>query len=151
MRAILIDPHTETIKEIDLVSPDDMRAEFRRYEPQFAGLAELVRLGGGVALWVDEEGNLSDGRPVWTLTNIDGDHKHFTGVGIMTCADEFGEVEPLWQEITPGSVRTILHWTTLCSTGTLGPDSEYEEIHPVWGKVLTLHRGDPIFRERDPK
>lgn len=57
MKAVLIDPYARTVTDIEL--PDDPPlSEF--YRVIDCNLVELVQLGGGVALVIDEEGMLKD-------------------------------------------------------------------------------------------
>lgn len=72
MRGILINPCNRTITEIEVQPGLEGLYEALRADPSFSDVVELVRLAPGLDLWIDEEGNLSAGRPVWNLIDPNG-------------------------------------------------------------------------------
>lgn len=148
IRALLINPHARTITEINMEdSLQGMYAAMRLADPSFSGTIEAVRLGPGVTCWVDEEGNLSDGRLVWSFGT--GGQK-LTGGAILTGESETGETEPLDAEISIPIIEAIVQWTDLVSTGCFEPGTEGYVDHPLFGKTWAVMGGQPIFRPADP-
>jgi hypothetical protein len=148
LRALAINPHTRTITEVQLEdSLQGMYAAMRQADHQFTGTIEAVRLGPGVTCWVDEEGNLSDGRIVWSFGH--GGQK-LTGGALLTGETESGETESLSLEISATVIEAIVNWTGLVSTGCFEPGSEGYVEHPIFGRTYQVTGGQPIFRPADP-
>lgn len=116
MRGILINPHTKTITEVQVKPGLSGLYEAMRADPAFSGTVELVRLTPSVDLWIDEEGNLSEGRPVFEFAG-----NHFTGCALILGADGQGGSCALRHHITIRLVELGVKWTTLISTGDFGP------------------------------
>lgn len=149
MRAILINPISRTVTEIDVTngldSPAGLYAHMRANDPAFSGMVEGVGISSSprLDLYVDEEGNLEPGRLVWDFNG-----QKFTGPGILTATDEEGDIADC--NIPAYRVAKVISWTNLESTGDFGPSRESVEYSPIFqAEVPTFHGGQPIFREKE--
>ncbi len=155
MRAILINPYDRTVTEITvnpgLDSIGGMYSVLYRADPAFSGMVECVGLSTTppVDLWLDEEGCLEAGRPVWQFG--DGNGPHYAGACLLLCNDGEGDMTSLPPYITREAMARLIHWTNLETTGDFLPSREYETDHPIFGKTMVLEGGKPIYRERLPE
>lgn len=142
MRAILINPHLRTITEMDAPGPANALHDA---DPQFSGTIERIQLGRSTDLWIDEEGNLSDGRPVWKLNG-----NPFAGCAVLFCNDNRGHTLPLAHFVTLDVMHAVTNWTDLVTTGDFEEGRVGFTDHPILGpKTPTYLGGAPIYRERD--
>lgn len=123
MRGILINPNDRTIAQIE-VGPRlaGLYAAMKQGDGEaFSGTIELVRLSPSVDLWIDEEGNLSAGRPVWHLIDAHGEPVPFAGAALLLGNDGEGGSASLPAQITTAIMSKLAHWTDLVTTGDCEP------------------------------
>lgn len=143
MRGILINPNNRTIAQIE-VGPRlaGLYAAMKQGDGEaFSGTVELVRLSPSVDLWIDEEGNLSAGRPVWHLIDAHGEPVPFAGAALLLGNDGEGGSASLPAQITTAIMSKLAHWSDLTTTGEFtapsnedGPDG------------FVIRTGQPIHR-----
>lgn len=138
LRAIVICPSPRLIigQQIE-PGLEGMYAALREADSAFSGLVEHISLGPNIDLWIDEESNLSEGRPVWELI---GGHK-FAGAALILCSNAEGESVSC--PIPIETVMKTVSWTTLETTGDFTEGREYQD--PKYGFVI--EGGKPIYRE----
>lgn len=143
---IFIDPINHTVSQVSVKRGLIGLREALGRDPQFSGMVEHVSLGEHVGLWIDEEGNLSEGREVWKLRDST---QHYAGAALILTDTPEGDSEDC--HIPVGVVASHVEFTDLETTGRFTEPAEYEEVHPVFGKVWAYHAGEPIHRQRQPK
>lgn len=146
MRSILINPYNQTVTEQDVGGDiKDWYALLRANDPLFhSDMVELIRLGPGVDLWIDEEGALEDGRPVFQFE----DGPAFAGVAFILGENDEGNNIDAPSFLTAELVRSKVIWTEMLTTGDFGPSSESVQDHPTLGPNTTVVRGgDTIYRK----
>ena len=147
MRAILINPYTQTVSEVD--TNGDINGETGFYEllgkadRLFSNMVECVRVGTNVDLWIDEEANLTDGRPVFELV----DAMHMGGAALLLCNDGEGNCIGLPPQFTLDLVKSKVIWTELMTTGDFGETVEHDIVHPTFGPMREIIQGQPIHRK----
>jgi hypothetical protein len=132
MRGILINPCNRTITEVTVQAGLDGLYSQMQNDPAFSGTVELVKLSPIADLWIDEEGNLSGGRPVWHLIGASGEPHPFAGAALILGNDGEGDSAPLHRGVTLEVVKKLAHWSDLVTTGDFtapsedtGPDGEF--------------------------
>lgn len=147
-RCILISPLARTVSEVYIANGlEGMYYALENTDPAFSGMVECVNLGQrdvrGVDAWIDEESNLSDGRPVFSF----GGKIFFAGAVLIL--DNDGEGETISTELTVARVESMIDWTDLETTGDFGEPREYITDHPLLGPNTSVYEGGkPIYRER---
>lgn len=134
MRAILIDPDTRTVTEIE--TKGDLHALYEALtRPGSAKVDDINRVGlGRVAdLWVDGEGWLKPDVPVFRLRI---DNQPLAGRGVVLLHDAAGN-----STAVPTGMIHVIHqlveWTDEFSTG---------ELEPATSHGPTVRIGDPIIK-----
>lgn len=137
MRAILINPFDKTISEIEI--SDDWR-EINRVlasvNPLYSGHFDVVRVTDSEGVYVDDEGMLAEGTPVFQW----GDYP-LAGAGLILACDESGESVSTAFDMT--DVRANVTFPDLETTGDFGPSREYETE-----AGFVFEGGKPILRAR---
>jgi hypothetical protein len=136
MRAILIDPYTRTVTEIENDGTLD-----GLYKAIQCEMVEAIRVGNNETMWLDEEGFLSEGRPVFRL----GDNAQALAGRAVILGDKDGESTPT--KLAVAAVAAAVKWTDLESTGDFheggvaeGGDGE--------GYDFIIRGGTPMLRKR---
>ena len=138
MRAILIDPYTRTVTEIDHDGTLD-----GLYKTLQCDTVDAVQVGPRDTLWLDDEGFLQAGRPVYRL----GDSPTpLAGRGLILGVGKDGNERATTIPLT--AVARTVKWTDLESTGDFhqggiaeGGDGEtYDFI---------VRGGSPMLRKRE--
>lgn len=150
-RALLIDPHTRTVREMFVETGiDGMYYALGQADKDFSGMVECVNLAQipvrGIDAWMDEEANLTEGRPVFHIMGDEG--TKLTFAGFVLVLDNDGEGESIGTEIETGRLAAQIVWTDLETTGEFGPSREYVTEHPIFGKCPVYEGGKPVYRER---
>ena len=147
LRGILINPIDREVSEIFIASGLEGLKYALSADPAFSGMVECVGLGPNLDLWICEEGNLHEGRPVFALKG-NADSMHVSGAAILLCNGGEGEC----QSVPAGLVDAVLKsvsWTNLETTGDFGEPREYVIDHPIMGPNCPVFEGGkPIYRER---
>lgn len=144
MRAIIINPYLQTVTEED-ISGDikDWYALLRERDPLFrSNMVELQRMGDDIDLWIDEEGCLEDGRPVFEFKQ----GPSYAGVCFLLSHDDNGDSRALPDWMKLPMVASRIAWTGLVTTGDFGPASRSQGPGPLGPKTTTITMGGPIYR-----
>lgn len=139
MRGILINPCTQTITEIEVKPGLEGLYEALRADRAFSGMVELMRLGPSLDLWIDEEGNLSDGRPVFIFANT----QPIAGAALMLCNDGKGDSISLDKRITLETINDAVRWTGKVTTGAMTETTSEDTPDG-----FVIRTGEPIHRNR---
>ncbi len=145
MRAIIINPWHRTVTEIE--------GPYGHLVGMYQGLSEpgvheakdidRVRISQRDCIWVDGEGYMKEGLPIWRLS---GYEPVLAGRGLLLGLDEAGE------NISPGVVAEFMtqfiHWSDEETTGELGPTTEGEQdgftVVTVGGAILRPRGEHPL-------
>lgn len=142
LRAILISPLDRTISELYIMPGlEGLYYTLGKADSAFSGMVEHVQAGRKTGLWIDEEGVLSEGRPVFKLGP-----QYFAGPALLLGDD--GEGDSCDCPVPLPIAQMAVEWTSLETTGDFGPSREYTTEHPIFGKIPVIEGGQPIYRER---
>lgn len=138
-RCILINPAMRTVCEVYIASGlEGMYYALGKTDAMFSGVVECVQVGRKADLWIDEESNLHEGRPVWDFCGTT-----FSGSALVLYHDDEGESVSVPDFITPEAVAAGITWTDLETSGDFS--APHSEDGPA-GFVYVM--GKPIYRER---
>ena len=147
VRALLISPYMQTVCEV-FATPDleGMRYALEKTDAMFSGYVECFNLAQkgdhGVDAWLDEESNLSEGRPVFHVGP-------YTFSGSVLILDNDGEGECTGTNFPGEKLSRSVKWTDLETTGDFTEGREYTMDHPILGKNTPVYEGGkPVYRER---
>lgn len=94
IRGILIDPFNKAVTEVEVESGDGAYESMRShvFGDKDKGLLQAVGLGGGITLWIDEEGLLCDWdtQAFFKLKGNDEETDPFAGRGLLLMDDGQG-------------------------------------------------------------
>jgi hypothetical protein len=137
MRAILIDPYARTVTEVE----HDGTLE-AMYATIPCDLVEAVRISEHDTLWIDEEGFLSPGRPVYRMgENPQG----LAGRGLIFGFTGSGDT--VATKISLALVTANVHWTDLESSGDFYPGGVAEGGDGEQFDFI-IRGGAPVLRKR---
>lgn len=140
MRAIIINPYARTIREIDHDgSLGAMYATIR------CSTVCMVRISPSDCLWLDDNGMLTEGKPVWYF----GDYPNpLAGIGLILGVTMSGRNRDT--RIPVAQLMAIVKWTDLESTGRLEPSRMVEGPIEHGGMQFDFASigGAPILRSR---
>lgn len=141
MRAILIDPYTRTVTEVDNNGKLD-----GLYKAIGCEMVEAIRVGDNETMWLDEEGFLSEGRPVFRLN----DNPQALAGRALILGDKNGDSAPT--RLPLAAVAHAVKWTDLESTGDFHPGGVAEggDGEPG-GFDFIIRGGTPMLRKRKPQ
>lgn len=143
LRAFLIDPNDRSISELYIHDGLEGLQFALGMDRRFSGYVECVRLGQRADLWIDEEGALTEGRPVWTFAG-----NAFAGAALILYNDGEGNGASVPDNITLRIIAAGVEWTKLETTGDFGPAREYVTNHPILGPNTPVYEGGkPIYRD----
>lgn len=139
MRAILIDPYTQTVREVE------HNGDYKQiYELIGAQTFDLVRVDRTNAIYIDDEGLLTatdDTR----YFGLKGYGQPIAGKGLMLGADQMGET--IGATLTKAQVEVIVEWPKVRFTGMTTTESR--EDHPILGKGVMTIRNEAHFEPRE--
>lgn len=139
MHGLLINPYDRTISE---VTTDGMYPAIKQVlsrDPMFSGAIDAVTLASGDVIYVDDEGLLSEGRPVFTLYSTD---LCLAGVALILGVDDEGDSKS--PVTTLAEAKKLIVGTNLETTGDFGPSREYRLPDGMW----VYEGGKPVFRTK---
>ena len=147
VRGLLISPYMQTVCEV-FVTPDleGMCYALGKTDAMFSGYVERFNLAQkgdhGVDAWLDEDGCLSEGRPVFKLCG-----QPFAGSVLILDNDSEGEC--VGTNFPLEFLKASVEWTALETSGDFTEGREYTTDHPIMGKDTPAYEaGKPIYRER---
>lgn len=137
LNAIIINPVTRTVTAEKIDSTLQGMYAALAVDPAWSGTIERVSLNPTHDLWIDENGCLEPGRPVFLI------HDHpFAGVAMILSLDDEGESRDCTLPLTD-IVRRVA-WTDLETTG------DFTEGHSEDTPNGFLYVGGrPIYRQRE--
>lgn len=139
LRSILICPAMQTVCEVYITSGlEGIYYALGKTDPMFSGVVECVQVGRKADLWICEEANLHEGRPVWSFCE-----NKFAGSALILYHNDEGESVSVPDFITPEVIQAAIQWTDLETTGDFS-EPHYED-HP---ESFVYVMGKPIYRER---
>lgn len=144
MRGIIINPYLQTVTEEDIGGDiNSWYALLRQRDPRFtSNMVELQRMGDDIDLWIDEEGCLEDGRPVFQFKNGPA----YAGVAFLLSHNDEGDSAPLPDWMSVDVVKSRIDWTGLVTTGEFGPATT-SQGHPTFGpEMAVVTMGGPLYR-----
>lgn len=105
MRALLIDPFTQTTTEVDMGNGklDDLKKAISLEN----GLIDIVFLGHGYDLIVDDEGLFKKDQKFFLLS---GSTTILAGKCLLTCTDKDGDTTGVPEGLTPEHFATHINW-----------------------------------------
>lgn len=144
MRALLIDPYTETITEV-VQDTFDLASIYRLTE---CSTVTVVGLPNGDGIFLDDNGMLTPGKPCWTLAPTG---QTLAGKGLVL-GDDGDNASPATSLAT---IQREVIWTDKESTGEFGPS---RVINNPMGLLIIGEPADfvriggaPILRPRFPR
>ena len=137
LNAILINPVTRTVTAATIESSLQGMYAALAADPAWSGTIERISVDQIHDLWIDENGCLEPGRPVFLLQN-----HPFAGVGMILSHDDAGESRDCSLPLDD-IVRRVV-WTDLETTGDF--TEGYSEETP---SSFVYVAGRPIFRKRE--
>jgi hypothetical protein len=142
MRAIIINPVDRSIAEIDHKGDyDAMRQTLQNLNGFFTGICRvgLTRIDD---LWVDDEGLLREGLPIF---RIKGYPNPCAGGGLILGHDAKGD--SAGTTIHLDAVKYVVEWTEEETTGRIGPTRQVAPGHIKLGDGILQPRG--TFKPKD--
>jgi hypothetical protein len=136
LNTIIINPITRTVMAQEIESTLQAMYAALGVDPAWSGTLERVSLDRTHDLWIDDNGCLAPGRPVFVL------HNHpFAGVAMILSHDRHGETRDC--TIPLSEIERRVAWTDLETTGDFSKG--YGEGTPNSFVIVT---GWPIYRQR---
>jgi hypothetical protein len=142
MRAILIDPVSETVSEVEYNGDYKHIYELCGFE-----CFTVIDLGKGETLFIDDEGLLKEQEhffalegPLWAYP------QPLAGRGLILGTDDDGE--SVATKLTLEAIRENVKWRKLLVAG-FTPPRTYEDDDTPLGRATVIDSGRPIFIQRD--
>jgi hypothetical protein len=129
MRALLINPFDRTVTEIEHNGSLEAMRETIRCQTVCT-----VQLTDRETLWLDDEGMLVEGTPVFSISGSD---QAFAGIGLILGSSPAGN--NIASRLPTEAVKTAINWTDKESTGDFTRPIARENV---------LIMGTPILRDR---
>lgn len=143
MKAILIDPFTETISEVDYVGPYQQIYALLSHETMPVDCYTVVGLDDGESIFVDDEGLLKDPTHFFIWKDYP---QPLAGKGLILGCDDEGKT--IGTELTLDYVKSKVIWANNIEL------SHMEEVdgvidHPLLGPNTPLFGSRPVFVRRE--
>lgn len=148
IRAILIDPHQRTIREIE--ANFRARGVLNRFVAQgkigdlYAPLCSGPRLGRDVITYVDDEGCFRDGQAWCQITGVNAPLAGY----VVVAGEDGGEIGNLGDGITIALLDQVVHWIEPAMAQAIFPPTR---VMAIGSDGLEVSKEFPIdFSERRP-
>lgn len=146
MKAYRINPYDRTVEVVENAKGWPLAAMYdamRRPDGAFTGVGSMS-LSRTERVWVDDEGLLEPGIPVFSLRGAE-----YPLAGIALCLGLDADGDNAAPEYPIEVIRSNVMWTDDETTGDLEPSRDEFQDHPVLGRIPVHIVGGPILRKRE--